>query len=114
MLPKKKKLTELQNIERKLPEFEREYKRLNKEFEISSLKLPKNEEIPALIDAVYSEVSASGLEPIEFSKEKPVTKSIYAEIPIEMSVNGSFFEIATFFDRVSRLPRIVNIREYCS
>lgn len=107
---KETKLAELQNIAKQLPEFEREYNRLNKEFEISSLKLPKTEEIPALIDSVYSEVSASGLEPVVFSKQGQVVKSIYAEIPIEMRVSGSFFEIATFFDRVSRLPRIVNIR----
>lgn len=107
---KQTKLAELQNIAKQLPEFEKEFERLNREFEISALKLPKDQEIPALIDSVYSEVSASGLEPIEFAKKGQITKSIYAEIPIEMSVSGSFFEIATFFDRVSRLPRIVNIR----
>ncbi len=104
------KLKELENIAAQLPKFEEEFNRLNKEFEVSSLKLPKDEEIPALIDSVYSEVSASGLDPKVFSKKGQINKSIYAEIPIDMKVSGSFFELATFFDRVSRLPRIVNIR----
>ena len=104
------KLKELENIAAQLPKFEEEFNRLNKEFEVSSLKLPKDEEIPALIDSVYSEVSASGLDPKVFSKKGQVSKNIYAEIPIDMEVSGSFFEVATFFDRVSRLPRIVNIR----
>ncbi|MGH7885006.1 MAG: type 4a pilus biogenesis protein PilO [Thermodesulfobacteriota bacterium] len=108
---KKTKLAELENIARELPKFEAEFKRLQKEFEVSSLKLPKDEEIPALIDSVYSEVSASGLEPVVFSKKAQISKDIYAEIPIDMKVSGSFFELATFFDKVSRLPRIVNIRD---
>lgn len=103
------KLKELENIAAQLPKFEQEFNRLNKEFEVSSLKLPKDEEIPALIDSIYSEVSASGLDPKVFTKKGQVSKNIYAEIPIDMEVSGSFFELATFFDRVSRLPRIVNI-----
>lgn len=108
---KQTKLAELENIAKELPKFELEFKRLQKEFEVSALKLPKDEEIPALIDSVYSEVSASGLEPVIFSKKGQVSKNIYAEIPIEMKVSGSFFELATFFDKVSRLPRIVNLRD---
>ena len=108
---KRKKLTELENIKKDLPKFIAENERLNKEFKVSSLKLPKEEEIPALIDSVYSDISASGLEPVVFAPKGQVNKDIYAEIPIEMQVQGSYFELANFFDRISRLPRIVNVRD---
>ena len=107
---KRKKLNELENIKADLPKFIAENKRLNKEFQIASLKLPKEEEIPALIDSVYSDISAAGLEPKKFAPKGQVNKDIYAEIPIEMNVKGSYFELANFFDRISRLPRIVNVR----
>lgn len=107
---KRKKLTELENIKKDLPNFIAENERLNREFAIASLKLPKEEEIPALIDSVYSDISASGLEPIVFAPKAQVNRDIYAEIPIEMKVQGSYFELANFFDRISRLPRIVNVR----
>lgn len=107
---KRKKLNELENIKADLPKFIAENERLNKEFQIASLKLPKEEEIPALIDSVYSDISASGLEPKKFAPKGQVNKEIYAEIPIEMNVTGSYFELANFFDRISRLPRIVNVR----
>jgi len=108
---KRKKLTELENIKKDLPKFIAENERLEKEFKIASLKLPKEEEIPALINSVYSDISASGLEPVVFAPKSQVNKDIYAEIPIEMKVKGNYFELANFFDRISRLPRIVNVRD---
>ena len=108
---KKKKLTELENIKKDLPKFIAENERLEKEFTIASLKLPKEEEIPALINSVYSDISASGLEPVVFAPKAQANKDIYAEIPIEMKVKGNYFELANFFDRISRLPRIVNVRD---
>ena len=106
-----KKLDEYESIARELPKFELEFKRLNREFEIASLKLPQEKEIPALIDGVYAQVSASGLEPVNFVPKKEVKKDIYSEVPIQMKVAGSYAQLATFFDRISNLPRIVNVRD---
>jgi type IV pilus assembly protein PilO len=106
-----KKLDEYERIARQLPKFELEFKRLNREFEIASMKLPQEKEIPALIDGIYAQVSASGLEPIDFVPKKEVKKDIYSEIPIQMKVAGSYEQLANFFDRISSLPRIVNVRD---
>lgn len=107
---KQKRLAELENIKEGLPEFEQEFERLNREFQVASLKLPKEEEIPSLINSIYSDISASGLEPQVFAPKARIPKDIYAEIPIEMEVVGTYHELAGFFDRISRLPRIVNVR----
>lgn len=106
----KKKLDEYESIAKELPKFELEFHKLNREFEIASLKLPKEKEIPTLIDGVYAQVSASGLEPVNFVPKKEVQKDIYSEIPIQMKVAGSYAQLATFFARISELPRIVNVR----
>jgi len=105
-----RKLEEYEAIAKDLPKFKAEFERLNREFEIAARKLPKEQEIPALIDSVYSAVSASGLEPVTFVPKGEVRRDIYAEIPIEMRVSGSYFELANFFDRTSRFPRIVNVK----
>jgi len=105
------KLNEYQAIAKDLPRFEEEFKKLSKEFEESARKLPEEKEIPSLIDGIYREVSGSGLESNTFAPKAEVKKNIYAEIPIEMKVFGSYYDLANFFDRVSRLPRIVNVRD---
>jgi len=105
-----KQVSEYEAIARELPKFEAENKRLQKEFELVASKLPKEKEIPTLIDSVYEEISASNLDSIIFAPKPQVTKEIYAEIPIEMRVVGTYYNLADFFDRISRLPRIVNVR----
>jgi type IV pilus assembly protein PilO len=108
---KEKTLNEYRAVARELPKFEQEFKKLNKEFEQAALKLPEEKEIPSLIEGVYAAVSAAGLEAVAFTPKREIPKDIYAEIPIEMNVFGSYYELADFFYRVSKLPRIVNVRE---
>ncbi len=105
-----KTLSEYQSVQRELPRFKREFEKLEREFEQIAQKLPKEKEIPALIDNVYEEISASNLDSVIFAPKGQVQKDIYAEIPIEMEVNGTYYELASFFDRIARLPRIVNAR----
>lgn len=105
------KLNEYESIAQELPKFELEFKKLDREFKEAASKLPEEKEIPSLIDSVYAEVSASGLESNTFAPKAEVKKDIYAEIPIDMKVYGSYYDLANFFDRVSKLPRIVNIRD---
>ncbi len=110
-LQKRTKLkNEYENIAKQLPKFEAEFKRLDKEFKEASKKLPLKKEIPALIDSIYSSINAAGLSPVTFTPRKEKSKEVYIEIPISLSVVGSYFELANFFDRISKLPRIVNIR----
>jgi type IV pilus assembly protein PilO len=106
-----KQVSEYEAIAAELPKFEKENERLNREFELAARKLPKEKEIPGLIDGVYSEISASNLDSIIFAPKGQVPKEIYAEIPVEMEVVGSYYDLADFFDRISRLPRIVNVRD---
>ncbi len=107
----KSRLNEYEAIAKELPRFEREFDKLNREFLIAASKLPEEKEIPSLIDSIYAAVSASGLESDTFAPKPEVKKDIYAEIPIDMKVFGSYYDLANFFDRVSKLPRIVNIRD---
>jgi type IV pilus assembly protein PilO len=104
------KLNEYEAIAKELPRFEQEFNRLNKEFEEAVSKLPEEKEIPSLIDSIYAAVSASGLESNTFAPKGEVKKDIYAEIPVDMKVYGSYYDLANFFDKISKLPRIVNIR----
>ncbi len=105
-----KVLTEYKTIEAQLPEFEKQFKELTIQYEAARRKLPTKQEIPGLIEAIYTAVSQSGLEPDTFTPKKEVRREIYAEIPVQMKVFGSYYTLARFFDNVSKLPRIVNVK----
>ena len=44
-----------------------------------------------------------------FSPNKEKTRDFYIEIPVSMEVSGTYHDVATFFDKVGRMKRIVNI-----
>lgn len=41
----------------------------------------------------------------------PEIETFYKEIPIKITVNGSFHNTAVFFDKIAKLSRIINIEE---
>lgn len=106
----RKTLEEYQAIAKELPKFKKEFDELNKQFKAATRKLPTKQEIPGLIDSVYEAVSQVGLTSNTFTPQSEVRKEIYAEIPVKMTVSGGYYQLARFFDQVSRLPRIVNIK----
>lgn len=73
--------------------------------------LPEKQEIPSLLAGVSQAGRDAGLDFLLFTPKKENTKEFYAEIPVDISVSGNYHQVATFFDKVSSLPRIVNIRD---
>lgn len=45
------------------------------------------------------------------AKKSTEPERFYEEIPVRVSVNGGFHNTAIFFDKVAKLPRIVNIED---
>ncbi len=100
----KKKQAIAGNLER----YKKEVARLNDDLKKALIKLPGKKEIPSLLSNISRLGKESGLEFLTFSPKPEVSKGFYAAIPIDIKVSGSFYEVAVFFDKVSRLSRIVN------
>jgi len=84
-------------------------KQASANFNIAKRALPQTKEIPSLLAGISESGQASGLEFLLFKPQNEVPKQFYAEIPVSMKVAGRYHNLAAFFDRVSRLPRLVNI-----
>ncbi len=81
------------------------------ELNIVTKALPEKKEIPSLISGISQAGLDSGLEFILFQPTPEIAKGFYAEIPVSIQVEGEYHNLAVFFDKVSRLPRIVNIED---
>jgi type IV pilus assembly protein PilO len=105
----KDKLARLKNVERNLRAFKKKYRQTELEFKEALKLLPNKEEIPTLLSSISNLGAQSGLEFLLFQPQKEVSRNFYAEIPLKLEVTGPYHNVATFFDKVSRLSRIVNI-----
>ncbi|HVP30505.1 MAG TPA: type 4a pilus biogenesis protein PilO [Myxococcota bacterium] len=106
-----RKLNEVRSVAANLPKFQEELQRLQREFEVALRQLPNSKELPVLLTDVSSIGKNAGLEFKSFKPKSEVPREFYAEVPIEIEFSGSFHEIASFFDNVAKLPRIVNVSE---
>lgn len=93
----------------RLPAFKAQLKELG--FQLAALvnKLPDDKEIPELLVQISGLGMQTGLEFTLFKPTGEQRKDFYAEIPVEIEVFGGYHQVARFFDRISKLPRIVNI-----
>lgn len=93
------------------PRLEEEIKALEKQLEVALVKLPEEKEIPKLLTQVNTLGLQSGLEFLLFRPAAPVNKGFYAEVPIDIRVQGEYHALGGFLDRVSKLERIVNVAD---
>lgn len=103
------KLTRFKAKARKLRVVKQRFKDAESELKIVMKALPEKKEIPNLLASISSSGQDSGLEFALFEPKPESNKDFYAEIPVSIQVSGSYHNVAMFFDKVSRLSRIVNI-----
>ncbi len=96
---------------RSLAKFEKQMAEAQEKFNIAMKALPDKKELPSLLTGVSKAGSNAGLEFLLFQPEPVVNKEFYKEIPLSMTVSGSYHQVADFFFQVAGLNRIVNIQD---
>ena len=104
-----RQIQENTRIANNLPRFKAEYEQLKQDLDAALTELPNQKEIPSLLTSISSAGRSAGLEFLLFRPKPEVPKDFYAEVPVDIAVSGTFYNVADFFVAVGKLPRIVNI-----
>lgn len=102
-------LVKLQQQAQHRTQFMREVERLRQRLREAEEQLPKKAEVEKLLRDVAYEAQQSGLQLERFELRPEQTQGDFAAVPVMMKVAGSYHEVAVFLDRLSKLPRIVNV-----
>ncbi len=92
-----------------IPRFQREKEELEVKLKEALEKLPNEKELENFIDSISEAGKESGLDVLKFKPGREVPKGFYAQLPISMSVSGSYESFFLFCRTVGSLSRIVNI-----
>ena len=94
---------------KKLPEFRQQVTDL--EARLANLKaiLPEEKDAADLLNRMQTVASQSNMTIKGFKPSPTVTKTLHAEWPITLELEGTYHNLAIFFDRVGKFTRIVNI-----
>ncbi len=133
-----KELEEGDAVRRDLAKFQKEKEALERRLALALAQLPNKKEIPSLLRNISSLGKGSGLEFLLF-KPKPEERvaaepetpkggkpgqskpdqgkseppqAFYARVPLELTMLGSYHNVAVFFDKISKMNRIINILNF--
>jgi type IV pilus assembly protein PilO len=107
-----KELNESKAITRDLQKFKEQVEKLNEELKNALTQLPNEKEIPEILKNISSLGKESNLEFTLFRPKPEEPQQFYAKVPIELVAFGSYHNIGIFFDKVSKLPRIINVVDF--
>ncbi len=104
-----RQVAELQVYERRNAEFKLEMAGLEKQLDTLKVIVPEDKELDDFMRLVQGAAVASGVQIRRLAAEAVIPREYHYELPFEIEVDGSYFDIENFFARLSRLSRIINV-----
>lgn len=101
-----------QNLAANLEAYQEQLKQIKKSFGELLRQLPEKTEVPGLLEDISKVGTASGLHFTLFKPSKEDRKEFYVELPIEISVTGTYHQLGVFVSHVAALPRIVTLNNF--
>lgn len=112
------KLSELQNkiqegraAKQELPKFREEVRQLELELDKLLRILPARRNTPDLMRRIRSLAEQGDFTLKRFTPGLLTDKEFFSEWPIAIAVDGSYHNLALFYDRISRFSRIINVED---
>lgn len=100
---------ELESYRPKLKQIEQQLAELKQQLEIEARIVPDEKQIDAFMTTLDSEAQKAGVELRRYVAKDAKSQQYYTEVPFDIEMDGPYYSMLGFFDRVSKLERIVNI-----
>ena len=104
-----RKLINVRAVANNVGEFEQEVATLERQLEIALKQLPNRKQFEDLLQDITTAGKQVGVAIKSIERKGEIAHDFYAEVPFSLELEGNYHNLAMFFERVARLPRIVNI-----
>ncbi|MGL5742583.1 MAG: type 4a pilus biogenesis protein PilO [Legionella sp.] len=107
--------TDFENKQRQLynlPAYREQLQVMTERFALMLKELPEKNEMPGLLEEVSKTGVTSGLRFELFAPQPEVVHDFYIELPIKVSVVGTYFQLAMFISLLAELNRIVTLHDF--
>jgi type IV pilus assembly protein PilO len=100
---------ELESYRPKLKQIEQQLAELKQQLEIEARIVPDDKNVDGFIELLDGEAQKANVWLRRFTAKDTKSQQYYTEVPFEIDADGRYYDVLNFFDRVSKLERIVNI-----
>jgi type IV pilus assembly protein PilO len=94
---------------KRLPEFRQEVGKLEAQLDRLRAVLPEEQDVADLLRRVQGMATQSNLAIRGFTPQTVSRKTLHAEWPIGLKLEGTYHDLGNFLERVSKFPRIINV-----
>lgn len=105
---KRRDKEEKEKIVADLERFNRDVQELEKELDKVLAQLPDKKEIDQILEQLSRLIEDTGLKLEKFTVLPEVPRQLYNEVPIALEITGNYHNLALFFDKASKMERIIN------
>ena len=96
---------------RQLPQFQAQVTELETRLESLRQVLPEEKDVADILRRIQSLATKSNLTIRRFQPGTVVQQKLYAEIPYKLEAEGTYHNLAAFFDQIGKFPRIINVSD---
>ena len=104
-------VTRVQAIAGKLPVVEREVRVLEVALRETTAVIPDEKDPQDVLRNLHEMASESALDIASFAPKPIVSKTQYAEWPIQLGFEGTYHDLARFFERVATMSRLMSVSD---
>jgi type IV pilus assembly protein PilO len=106
----------LADDERKLMQRKKEYADLlqrklevEEELKKNAVKLPSSSELPAFFVHLQTQANAANIRTTDWARRSEIPVETYIKVPVEVEVEGDFYQLLQYFKLLSETPRIITV-----
>jgi len=82
---------------------------LKQQLERQKLIVPDEKEADQFMRLMQNTAAQAGIEIRRYTSKNTVAHEFYTEVPFDMELDGPYFSMLNFYDRVAKLERIINV-----
>ncbi|SMC17944.1 type IV pilus assembly protein PilO [Desulfacinum hydrothermale DSM 13146] len=105
-----RRLAQLKKYAAQYETLQEELRKSEEEFQALLALLPDRREIPELLETVSGIGAQEGLENLLFQPQGEQKHEFHATIPVRLDMVGTFHQLGSFLDKISRLNRIIRVK----
>ncbi len=82
---------------------------LKQQLERQRTVVPDEKQADQFVHILQEKASEAGIEIRRYTAKPVATRDYYSEVPFEIDLDGPYYGVLSFFEKVARLERIINI-----
>ena len=106
---KQAEIAQLQPYQNKLADLNRTIDNLKQQLELQRRIVPDEKEAEGFIKMMQVEAQKSNVEIRRYTADPVVNREYYSEAPYLVDIDGPYYAVLDFFQRVSKMERIINV-----